>query len=161
MHTDKTRAKLFAYIVWLFCLPSMPQVASAVEPPDACSLLSTQEVATALGVEVDAGTKIAPGACRWNGRAKRPGDDVAMLRINYTTARSFEIGKTPLSGYTKTPESGVGDDAYSVDRGGHDPTLSVKKGSAVVIIFVEIPKTSLEQTKAVERKVALNVVEKL
>jgi len=130
-------------------------------PADACSLLSTQEIATALGVEVDAGTKIAPGACHWKGRAKRPGDDVATLRINFTTARSFEIGRTPLSGYTKTPESGIGDDAYSVDHGGRDPTLSIKKGSAVVIIFVNIPKTSVDQTKAVERKVALKLVEKL
>jgi len=130
-------------------------------PADACSLLSTQEIATALGVEVDAGTKIAPGACHWKGRAKRPGDDVATLRINFTTARSFEIGRTPLSGYTKAPESGIGDDAYSVDHGGRDPTLSIKKGSAVVIIFVNIPKTSLDQTKAVERKVALKLVEKL
>ena len=159
MYTDKTRAKLFASVVCLFCL-SIAQFAVAVEPPDACSLLSTQEVATALGVEVDAGTKIAPGACRWNGRAKRPGDDVATLRINFTTARSFEIGRTPLSGYTKAPESGIGDDAYSVVGGGV-VTLSVKKSSSVVIIFVGIPKTSVEQIKAVERKVALKLVEKL
>jgi hypothetical protein len=161
MHFDETRAGLCASVVCMLFLPFVPQIAFATEPPDACSLLSTQEVATALGVEVDSGTKIAPGACRWIGRAKRPGDDVATLRINFTTARSFEIGRTPLSGYTKTPESGIGDDAYSVDREGHDPTLSVKKGSAIVIIFVAIPKASLEQTKAAERKVALKLVEKL
>ncbi len=113
-----------------------------------------------LAAEVDAGTKIAPGACRWNGRAKRPGDAVAMLRINFTTARSFEIGKTPIPGYTKTSESGIGDDAYSAVGGGV-VTLSVKKGSAVAIIYVAIPKASLEQAKAVERKVALEIVGKL
>jgi hypothetical protein len=160
MYANKTRAKLFASVVCLFCLTSIPQFAFAVEPPDACSLLSTQEVATTLGVEVDAGTRIAPGACRWNGRPKRPGDGVATLRINFTTARSFEIGRTPLPGYTKAPESGIGDDAYSVVGGGV-VTLSVKKGSAVIIIFVDIPKTPLEQAKAVERKVALKLVEKL
>jgi hypothetical protein len=160
MYTDKTRAKRFASVVCLICLTSIPPFAFAVEPPDACSLLSTQEVATTLGVEVDAGTKIAPGTCRWNGRAKQPGDDVATLRINFTTARSFEIGRTPISGYTKVPESGIGDDAYSVVGGGV-VTLSVKKGSAVIIIFVNIPKTSPEQTKAVERKVALKLAEKL
>ncbi len=138
----------------------MSQITFAVEPPDACSFLSTKEVATALGVEVDAGTNIAPGACRWNGHGKRTGADVAILRINFTKARSFEIGKTPLSGYTKSPESGIGDDAYSVVGGGV-VTLSVKKGSTFIIIFVEIPNTSLEQTKAVERKVALKLVEKL
>ncbi len=138
----------------------MQQVAFGMEPPDACSLLSTQEVAAALGVEVDVGTAIAAGSCRWNGRAKRPGDNAATLRINFTKQRSFEIGKTPLSGYTKSPEPGVGDDAYSVVGGGV-VTFSVKKGSAVIIIFVDIPKTSPEQTKAVERKLALKLVEKL
>ncbi len=161
MYIDNTRARLFASVVWFVFLPSVLQITFAVEPPDACSLLSTQEIATALGVEVDAGTTIAPGACRWNGRAKWPGDDVAILRINFTTARSFEIGRTPLSGYTKTPESGIGDDAYSVDRGGHDPTLSIKKGSAVIIIFLDIPKASLEQIKDAERKVALKLAGKL
>jgi len=45
--------------------------------------------------------------------------------------------------------------------GGGVVTLSVKKSSSVVIIFVGIPKTSVEQIKAVERKVALKLVEKL
>ena len=85
---------------------------------------------------------------------------MAILRINFTTARSFDIGITPIPGYTKTPESGIGDDAYSAVGGGV-VTLSVKKGSAVAIIYVAIPKASLEQAKAVERKVAVELVGKL
>ncbi len=156
MCADKIRAKFFASFLWLFCLSSLTTIAFADEPPDACSLLSTQDVATDLGVEVDAGVNIGPGACRWNGRGGRP----ATLRINFTKSRSFDIGKTPLAGYTKTPESGVGDDAYSAVGGGV-VTLSVKKGSAFFIVFVQIPNNSLEQTAAVERKVALKLVEKL
>src|SRR5579863_1301912 len=106
------RATRSVAVALAFCLLALPQVVFAAEQPEPCSLLSPQDVATVLGVEVDAGTMIAPGACRWNGRAKRPGDDVAILRINFTTARSFEIGKTPIPGFTKTPESGIGDDAY-------------------------------------------------
>lgn len=94
--------------------------------------------------------------CSWNGRGNRP----ATLRINFTKSRSFDIGKTPLSGYTKTAESGVGDDAYSV-AGSGVVTLSVKKGAAFIIIFVQVPNASPEQTKALERKVALKLVEKL
>ena len=109
-----------------------------------------------MGAEVDAGANIGAGACRWNGRGNRP----ATLRINLSKARSFDIGKTPLSGYTKTPESGIGDDAYSVVGGGV-VTLSVKKGAAFVIIFVQVPNASPEQTKAVEKKVALKLLEKL
>ena len=71
---------------------------------------------------------------RWNGRGNRP----ATLRI----------------------KSGVGDDAYSV-AGSGVVTLSVKKGAAFIIIFVQVPNASPEQTKALERKVALKLVEKL
>jgi hypothetical protein len=156
MHTNKARARCLATTLGLFCLSSLPPIAFADETPDACSLLSTQDVATALGVEVDAGVNIGPGACRWNGRGGRP----ATLRINFTKSRSFDIGKTPLAGYTKTPESGVGDDAYSVVGGGV-VTLSVKKGAAFIIVFVQIPNASPEQTTALERKVALKLVEKL
>lgn len=166
MFSDKAQAKVLAAAVWLLCLPSMTQIALAAQPPDACSLLSTQEVATALGVEVDAGkSMIGAGECRWMGRAKRPGDEVAILEMNLTKAQTFEIGKTPIPGWTKSPESGIGDDAYSADSEKvvflTSPTLSVKKGSVFLVIFVKVPKTSLEQTKAVERKVALKVVEKL
>jgi hypothetical protein len=160
MRNAEHRARFSASVACLFCLLTVPQVVCALEQRDACSLLSPEDVATVLGVEVDAGTTIGPGACRWNGRANRPGDSVAMLRINFTTARSFEIGKTPISGYTKTPEAGIGDDAYSAIGGGV-VTISVKKGSAVAIIYVAIPKASLEQAKAVERKVALKLVGKL
>jgi hypothetical protein len=160
MDTGGTRARLFAFIVFLFFLPSVQSIAFANQPPDACALLSTPEVAAALGVDVDPGTKIGDRACRWNGRAKRPGAAVATLRINFAELRSFEIGKTPLSGYTKSPESGIGDDAYSVVGGGV-VTLSVKKGSAVVIIFVDVPNTTAEQTKTVEKTLALKLVGKL
>lgn len=167
MYSDRARAtKILASAFWLVCLSSMAQIGIAAQPADACSLLSTQEVAAALGVEVDAGkSMIGAGQCRWIERGKRPGDEVAILEINLTKAQAFEIGKTPISGWTKSPESGIGDDAYSADSGKvvflTSPTLSVKKGSVFLLIFVKVPKISLEQTRAVERKVALKVVEKL
>jgi hypothetical protein len=45
--------------------------------------------------------------------------------------------------------------------GGGVVTLSVKKGAAFVIIFVQLPITSPEQTVALERKVGLKLVEKI
>ena len=151
MNTNKTQALFLAAVAGLLC-----QVSVAADAPDACSLLSTQDAAAALGAEVNAGANIGPGACRWNGLGNRS----ATLRINFSTARSFEIGKTQLTGYTKTPESGIGDDAYSVVGGGV-VTLSVKKGTAFIIIFVQIPNASPEEAKAVEKKVALKLLEKL
>ena len=59
----------------------------------------------------------------------------------------------------------IGDDAYIVEKGKVtfpvDPTLSVKRGAAFFTISALIPKASMEQTKALERTVALKIVEKL
>jgi hypothetical protein len=67
---------------------------------------------------------------------------------------------------TKTPIAGLGDEAYSADRGGKitfpiSPSLSVKKGSVFVVIIVKVPKATLEQTKDIEKKVASAILEKL
>ena len=144
----------------------MTQIATAVAPTDACALLSQPQVAAALGVEVDAGRHIiGPCDCRWTGQGKAAGADVALLQVNLTKAQSFEIGRTPISGWNKTTETGIGDDAYVVDNGKVNflvsPTLSVKKGSASFVIAAKIPKASFEQTKAAEKTVALKILEKL
>ena len=124
------------------------------------------QVATALGAEVDAGKNIIGATdCRWTGRGKRPGDEVAILQINLTRAQAFETGKTPIPGWSKAPEPGIGDDAYIVDSGKVSfplsPTLSVKKGSVFFSIAVKVPKASSDQTKAVEKTAALEVLNKL
>jgi hypothetical protein len=89
--------------------------------------------------------------------------DAAILRINFTKAQSFEIGKTPITGWNKTPQTGIGDEAYFADSGKVvfivSPTLSVKKGATFLVIFARVPKATLEQTRAVEKAVALKVVE--
>lgn len=166
MCSYQTRINVLAAASLVLSLPEIAQTASAASPPDACGLLSQQQVATALGVEVDAGKNmIGAGDCRWTERGKRPGDEVAILQINLTKAQSFEIAKTPISGWNKTPQTGIGDDAYSADSGKVifliSPTLSVKKGSISLVIAAKVPKASLEQTKAIEKTVALKVVEKL
>jgi hypothetical protein len=146
-------------------LPCTTRFATAATPTDACALLPQQEVATALGVDVDAGKhKIGAGDCRWTAAGK-PGADVALLQMNLTEARAFEIGKTPLSGWNKKPEPGIGEEAYFVDNGKVNflvsPTLSVKKGAIFLVIAAKIPKASLEQTKAIEKTLALKVLGKL
>src|ERR1700724_1734993 len=89
------------------------QIPTARPPTDACALLSQSQVAAALGVEVDAGEHVLGTlACRWTERGKSPGSDVARLQIALATARSFEIGKTPIPQWSKTPVTGIGDDAY-------------------------------------------------
>jgi hypothetical protein len=156
---------LATIVVW--GLLNMIQPASASSPPNACALLSQAQIASALGVEVDAGKNII-GAddCRWIQKGAAAGSDAAMLQVNLTKPQSFEIGKTPLSNWNKTPITGLGDEAYSADRGGKvnfpvSPSLSVKKGSVFVVIIAKVPKASLEQTRDAEKKIAISIVEKL
>jgi hypothetical protein len=144
----------------------MTHIATAASPTDACALLPQLQVATALGVEVDAGKHIiGAGDCRWTERGKPAGADVALLQINLTKAQSFEIGKTPISGWNKSPVTGVGDGAYITDNGKVtfpiSPSISVKKGPVFFVIIAKVPKASFEQTKAFEKTVALKILEKL
>jgi len=158
--------RALAIACFVLSLPAMTQIATATPPTDACALLSQPQVATALGVEVDSGKHIiGAGDCRWTERGKGTGADVALLQVNLTKAQSFEIGKTPISGWNKTAVTGVGDDAYIAESGKVtfpiSPTLSVKKGSVFLVIAAKVPKASFEQTKAVEKTVALKVLEGL
>ena len=145
-------------------LLGMTQIATAAPPTDACALLSQPQVAKALGVEVDAGKHmIGAGGCRWTEPGKA-GADVVLLQINLMKAQAFEIGKTPISGWNKMPETGIGDDAYTTENGKVifpiSPALAVKHGSVFFVIIAKIPKASFEQTKAIEKAVALKVLEK-
>jgi hypothetical protein len=147
-------------------LVGTPQTATAAPPTDSCALLSQLQVATALGVEVDAGKHIiGAGDCRWTERGKAAGADVALLQINLTKAQAFETGNTPISGWNKTPETGVGDDAYMTENGKVtfpiSPALAVKHGSVFFVIIAKIPKASFAQTKAIEKAVALKILENL
>ena len=140
MYPRRIRARIFAFVVCLLCLPSMQQVAFGMEPPDACSLLSTQrKLPRASAVEVDVGTAIAAGSCRWNGAGEAARRRCRDATDQFHEAAIIRDRQAPLSGYTKSPEPGIGDDAYSVVGGGV-VTFSVKKGSAVIIILSTSPK---------------------
>jgi hypothetical protein len=141
------------------------EISTGAAPTDACALLAQQEVATALGFSVDPGKhKISDADCRWTEPGKSIADGAA-LQLYVTDAQAFGIGKTPLSGWSKQPETGLGDEAYFVDSGKVyflvSPTLSVKKGSVFFVIAARIPKASLEQIKAIEKAVAVKVLGKL
>jgi hypothetical protein len=143
------------------------QLAFAAAPTNACALLSQAQLADILGVEMDAGKNLVTADdCRYSQQSAKPGADVALLQINLTKAQSFEMGKTAIPNWTKTPLNGIGDDAYSADRGGKitfpiSPSLSVTKGSVSFVIAAKLPKATLEQTKDLEKKIAAAILAKL
>lgn len=77
----------------LLRLPEISETASAVSQLDACGLLSLQQVAMALGVEVDAGRNmIGAGDCRSTERGKR-----LDIRRGYPGAAAQGLGCSPFT----------------------------------------------------------------
>src|ERR1700692_2551875 len=91
-----------------------PAIAGAAPSGDACALLTQAEVAAALGVAVDPGEDLMPNEmrfCTWREHDKNQ-MKARNVQINLLTKQQYEIGKTPIPSMTKTPESGIGDEAY-------------------------------------------------
>lgn len=144
--------------------------AHAAQPPhDACSLLTQTQVSSILGVPVNAGVHPAGGLpptelhCEWSQSAqgasnpKRVILDIFEAVENRSPADRFENAKKEVRGVTKTPVSGVGDEAfYSESR--VNTILYVKKGSFVFQIIVA--GFSAEQIKDMEKALAQAVAAK-
>ena len=142
----------------------------AAQPPhDACSLLTQTQISSILGIPVNAGVHPAgdvPNSqlnCQWSPSApdasnsKRVTIDIFEAVENRSPADRFENAKKEVRGVTKTPVSGVGDEAfYSESR--VNTILYVKKGSFVFQIIVAGFPT--EQNKAMEKTLAQAVVAK-
>ena len=149
----------------LFMISRAASAAPVTE--DACALLSQAQVSAALGVPVDAGKQIGPSnaLCGWN----QPNDPShngkrAMLALYRTLGKSspverFENGKIPMQGITKTPISGVGDDAYYIDTPGIGMGLNVKKGASS--FQVRVYGFPADQIRAIEKALAQDVLGKL
>lgn len=143
---------------------------------DACALLTTAQVAAALGVQVDPGALRIPNHrefCIWREHGKEEAA-ARNVQVSLLTAQQYNIGKTPVSGIPKTPESGLGDEAYFTKTPGVGPILSVKKGAAYFRVQVRpIPgfshskgteaeeKALDDKYKAVERTIAHDILQKL
>ena len=143
-------------------VPSERPTPVSVAPGDACALLTQAQVSTALGVQVAPGQRLVPKSplsCGWS----QPGGPKLMAKklvLQLMTQRQFDLGKTPYQGITKTPVSGIGDDAYYVTASGLGTALSVKKGAFYVQVKVGGADFSLDTIKATEKTLALEVLAK-
>jgi hypothetical protein len=147
---------------------------------DACSLLTQAQVSSMLGTSVGVGQHpseemhTAPAnpaidrlACTWyeNGKssfvAKRVSLNVLGTLGSLTPVERFNNAKTPVRGITKTPVTGVGDDAlFMVSQ--LRVTLHVQKGNSVFEIMVGgFSAKEIEQVKTMEKSLAQDVVAKL
>jgi hypothetical protein len=158
-------------ITGLLCLFNFQSVNAGV-PGDACALLTAPQISTALGASVGPGKPILPNhttVCTWLERGVPEGTE-RNVSVSLMTPKSFEIGKTPMTGITKTPVSGLGDDAYFVEAHGMAAGLSVKKGDTCFQVrtrsnptWFKTGKTPESEAKdqAVDRALALEILKKL
>lgn len=93
--------------------------------PEACSLLSQQEVAAAAGFGVAPPDLKFKTVCSWLEPGKGPtGKNV---QVSFLSETVYQAGKTMRSATTQ-PEAGLGDEAYFILQSMGVPRLDVRKG---------------------------------
>jgi hypothetical protein len=133
------------------------RTAYAQAPSDPCTLLTQAQVSAVLGVTVSPGQPISTTGCEWS--PQQPSSFNARVTVSLWDAQAFAGMKTPLPGVTKTPVSGVGDEAVYATIAGLT-TLSVKKGKvAFVVRIYGVPGQAKQM--AMEKSLALDILAKL
>ena len=134
----------------------------AAPPIDPCSLLTTSQVSSALGVTVGSGKAAGPRDCQWSQPGGGVGAKSVLLEIlgpmgNRTPVDRFNTAKMPVPRVVKTPVSDLGDDAVYVQT--LDVALYVKKSAFV--FSIRVAGFPVEQSKAKEGALARDVLAKL
>ena len=133
--------------------------AGAPGEPDACTLITTDEAAAALGEPVDPGVVPEPGAssCLFSGHPAQ-GLGIDGVEISITSGGDFDPNKKSIPGLTITPVSGVGDAAYYISIGAGYQVLNVKKGQTTFTVSVLKKGASDSQLQSAEKTLALAIL---
>lgn len=138
--------------------------------PQPCTLLTQAQVSKTLSTVVVAGKQEGQFDCEWDQVGWTMLKGVRLLlhvlgpEGTLTVADQFNAIKMPLpvKGITKTPLSGVGDDAVYGIVGVSAPELTVKKGNVVFQVWVQgFPRNQMNAVKAMEKTLAQDVLAKL
>jgi len=161
MNAQRTTAALGTALIALV-LCGFDVFENAHSPDDACKLLTQAQVAAALATPMDAGKRVLSSSPRMCGWSEPGGATIENKRVTLTlsTTKTHDAGKQPYQGITKTSVSGIGDDAYYVTASGLGTALDVKKGAEAFSISVK-GKFTIDQVKAMEKTLALEVLAKL
>jgi hypothetical protein len=157
MKSNCVRAFIFGILCVLMACGSRATLAA---PADPCSLLTPAQVSAALGANVEPGKRIVSTICEWK-PAGSANSKTVKLDVTILTPRAFEMTKTLVGGgITKTPVSGVGDEAVSGTTPNLATVLTVKKGDFVFSVHV-FPFSDGDEIKAKEKTLALQILAKL
>jgi hypothetical protein len=167
-----SRRDRYSIVIILIAEIASLGAANAGPPSDACSLLTAPQVSSALGTTVGQGQPIMPNnssICTWTEQGGPPGGG-RNVTVSLIAVKSFENGKTPLGGMTKTPVSGIGDDAYFTESKTMVAGLNVKKGDACFQVrsrsnpdWSKSGKTPASEQKdeGIDRTLAIEILKKL
>ena len=127
--------------------------------PPACSLLTAGQVSAALGATVGDAKGMMSNLCMWTAPGKSGATQKVALTIG--DARKFAMAKMAVNDprITKTPVSGVGDEAVFGTTAGQAASINVKKGDTYFAIsLMGVP---MDKAQAVVTELAKEVVGKL
>ena len=105
--------------------------ARAPVDPDACTLLTEDQVSAAIEAKSQPGQhggKTSTKTCIWSDDPKH-GIDHRRVTLSITSLTGFNVGRT-VKQATAEPVSGLGDDAYYMIYTADAPTLVVRKGGS-------------------------------
>jgi hypothetical protein len=133
--------------------------ADGAPPADACSLLTPAQVSAALGATAGEGKAVTPSLCQWTAPGKNGGSERVAVTIG--NAQRFAMAKVPVNtpSVTKTPVSGIGDEAVFGTTAGQAASINVKKGE--VYFAVTLMGVPLDKAQAVATTLAKDVLGKL
>ena len=146
---------VFALLMMAFS----PSVMASSEP---CSLLTVEQVSSALGVSMAVGKSISSKICVWDEAGKKTGKRVF---VNILTTQAFATGKTPVPETEKPPVMGVGDEAYYkyFSQAKYEKNkvvdLDFKKGD--MDLGIQVWGLPIEEAKAAAKLLALDAISKL
>jgi len=161
---DKKHSKFFL-IFSLFIVFVCGSRAAYAAPINPCSLLTPAQVSAVLGVNVAEGQHPASTLCEWSAPGQS-GPGTKRVTVTIQDPRAFEYAKMQVGGgITKTPASGIGDDAVYGTTPKVAAVLTVKKGDVVFVVrvygFPIDPGKPLDEIQAKEKTLALEILSKL
>jgi hypothetical protein len=149
---------LRSFIFGIFCVVLIcSSRATFAAPTDACSLLTQDQVSTILGVKVGAGKSSLAKICEWTAEGQS-GSKAVKVSVTIQTPQAFAYAKAPAgNGITKTPVSGVGDEAVSGTMPNVATTLTVRKGDFYFAVHI-YPFSDGDDIKTKEKNIALQIL---
>ncbi len=161
MRVNQSTFVIIAIVSTLLTLTPVRAHAASADP---CSLLTPAQVSAVLGASVGEGKRVVSRLCDWSVSGEAAGTSRKKVTLTLQDERAFAYAKAPVgNGITKTPVSGIGDDAVYGTTPHVGTVLTVKKGATVftVRVYGYDETKDVEQIKEKEKTLALQALQRI